>query len=896
MRVSSITVKNFKCYTTEVTVRFDQRETSLISGSNGTGKTTLLEALQTALTIAHNSKAQSVLKLRPWGTDLAPEVTIVFETAQGIFQVYKRFLQSPKARLNRWTGSGWKLLAEGAQVQDSLVEVLGGNFLERLPILLTTQDALPVPALSETVVDSIRGTLGAQVSGSKVRRFEELVAIDRGKYLTPKGHDKVAIAQAEENLTAAKAEAESNRAVLSQIKKAQDEARTARSTHDHLRRQLDTFLPELNRLEAQEKQAEAINQEIKTAVLILNDAQNRFTITKRRTDEIVELRQNIFDFEQKIRQADTEEQEITKRLQTAIDAFQLVEQERGTVRMQRAVVDQQQQRAAYAQDYVRITAALEQATLQYDHVREANKKIEVLRGELVGPTPTQAFEMTRLEQDLAVATATLRAQLLNIDVETDADLTLFVKQGEPAGRHDLAGGTRFAVQAEGTLEISFLGFATMRCSGPVVDVGALRSGIQSIEDRRQSLLAQFGAASVPEFEKLAHRRTEIAAEISEIETNQRVVLGSADPGSLPGKIVDLDMQRTEILISEPKWQTELPDYQQMADASLQSEKLYRSTQDDVEQRFQAALQERNECQRALEVLHAEARNWPLMLGESKTRLSGCEVDGKSDSDRQAELDSLTKELEQNRQDLAQKQKHRQLLAADIDIKANEAREEVANLRTQIAREEITIRDAEITQRTLLQNEPYDRLSGAEEKLAEAKRRYDDLVIRRDAIKELVEVLESEKDAALNNISEPVSAAASQILETITGQKLADIRLNRSFALASLDLKEDVAADISNVSAGESEQIYAATRIALADVLLKDYPHIVVFDDVFAHTDNERLGRIIGLLQERSSQMQFVILTCHPERFASWKDANWLHVRSRNGRSIVEGEPSIRAAS
>jgi uncharacterized protein YhaN len=69
-----------------------------------------------------------------------------------------------------------------------------------------------------------------------------------------------------------------------------------------------------------------------------------------------------------------------------------------------------------------------------------------------------------------------------------------------------------------------------------------------------------------------------------------------------------------------------------------------------------------------------------------------------------------------------------------------------------------------------------------------------------------------------------------------------------------------------MSAGEQEQIYFATRLALAEVLSEGERQVLVLDDPLVNTDPERLPRVLEIIQEKSGRLQFVILSCHPERY------------------------------
>ena len=72
--------------------------------------------------------------------------------------------------------------------------------------------------------------------------------------------------------------------------------------------------------------------------------------------------------------------------------------------------------------------------------------------------------------------------------------------------------------------------------------------------------------------------------------------------------------------------------------------------------------------------------------------------------------------------------------------------------------------------------------------------------------------------------------------------------------------------VDQMSAGEQEQIYFATRLALAEVLAEKERQVLVLDDPLVNTDTDRLARVLELIAEKSAHLQFLILTCHPGRY------------------------------
>ena len=112
------------------------------------------------------------------------------------------------------------------------------------------------------------------------------------------------------------------------------------------------------------------------------------------------------------------------------------------------------------------------------------------------------------------------------------------------------------------------------------------------------------------------------------------------------------------------------------------------------------------------------------------------------------------------------------------------------------------------------------------------------------------------------------ALEGKILERIAGAPMATIELGGNLAPAPVQPDGCSAeAPLDQMSAGEQEQIYFATRIALVEVVSQNDRQVLLLDDPLVNTDGERLARILDLINEHSDQLQFVILSCHPERYA-----------------------------
>lgn len=88
-----------------------------------------------------------------------------------------------------------------------------------------------------------------------------------------------------------------------------------------------------------------------------------------------------------------------------------------------------------------------------------------------------------------------------------------------------------------------------------------------------------------------------------------------------------------------------------------------------------------------------------------------------------------------------------------------------------------------------------------------------------------------------------------------------------------------AVSLDNLSGGETEQLYLATRLALASFLADEKRQTVVLDDVLTATDRVRLGRVLQALDDASERLQVIILTCHADRYERLAKARFFELEA-----------------
>ncbi|MFN7923859.1 MAG: AAA family ATPase [Bryobacteraceae bacterium] len=200
----------------------------------------------------------------------------------------------------------------------------------------------------------------------------------------------------------------------------------------------------------------------------------------------------------------------------------------------------------------------------------------------------------------------------------------------------------------------------------------------------------------------------------------------------------------------------------------------------------------------------------------------------------------------------------------LQREAERAEQEAGRLRDRWIEEQALLRSASTAA-------PHERLSEAEERLAEFERAFGEEKLHAEAAKLLWETIEACRDRTLAGLSKPVEAAATTILERVA-DSAQPVRLTEEFEATGVG---DFA--VEELSGGETEQVHLAVRLALADLLAAGGRQLVVLDDVLTATDSARMERIVELLRERSARLQFLVLTCHPERYRALTEAKFFDV-------------------
>ena len=182
-------------------------------------------------------------------------------------------------------------------------------------------------------------------------------------------------------------------------------------------------------------------------------------------------------------------------------------------------------------------------------------------------------------------------------------------------------------------------------------------------------------------------------------------------------------------------------------------------------------------------------------------------------------------------------------------------------------------------RSLLQrdgtSDPQSDLALAEARARAAAERCAAEDRRTRALRMLHELFQAEQQALADQFTAPLAAKISGYLECLFGPGArAEVRLVDN-AFSSLQLVQPAqtagAFAFDVLSGGTQEQLAAAVRLAMAEVLAESHDGClpVVFDDAFAYADPERVQTVQRMLDLAAARgLQIIVLTCDPAGYAA----------------------------
>ena len=891
MLIRSVTVSDFAILQGPVRVRFAPG-LNIVHGPNESGKSTLLEAIWSGLTLRSRVTGQRLDRIAPRGGG-TPCVELVFEHGGRTYAVVKVFNGARgETRLIIDGGGEFTRLAD-EEAEAALRGALGlseragmsrsGNeHLGIWPLLWVRQGESSLPP-AENLFDVGRRSLGdrlADLAGEVLAGggSEKLFNATRAEYLRffteRTGHDR---SGADSLLGAGAKQAEEAQQRLDELTTLRQQYHEDVDRFVQLSENIELVergLPERQRtLRALEEQAaqartvverlNAVRAELATAQARRDRAQERLEQRQQRERDLADAKKRAHDGDRNVeafRKTLTEHESSREGRDNAVDGR----------RADVEVAAKRVQRLRLHAELSNCRSRLADLEGRLEARTEGRDRIENLEAQLAELPLTAAAhtELERLGRQHEQAVAVVHAA--SAAVRLTAKKALALKIGRK--RIELAPNEDWSDRAEGRLKIQIDGIAEIEVIPGDVEVGNLRNQAADIEKTIRSKLRDYGLKSVGQARQIDEARRRFDAQLHD----ERRVLAIMTPEADADSNENLEALREQAAALG----TKLAGLGVLEELDIPSDtRSLLALQADTERNLEQARLALEQAQAHLAAHGTERAHILGQIGAAEAdkqsaleqarvleaRLSD-ESDESGAASLQASIDTENGHLTEHRQSVDAVEKELSALGGEDMVRGLvAARDELARVQDDLVEQkrERDQLEGRLTGANIIGL--HDRVAAAQAELERAEATYAPVLRRSRAIRLLYETLDDCRNAARQSVLLPLRRATEPLVETVFGKTA--VTYDQQFSVEKIR-RFDVDDTFEQLSGGAREQLALLVRLGMARVLANGQPLTVMLDDVLMATDADRFQRMVKALLDVTDPLQILMFTCQWERYRS----------------------------
>ena len=889
MHIRSVVVRNYRVHR-ELAISFD-RKLTLIGGPNEVGKSTLAEAIHRGLFLKSKVTGESLSPMKSNVGDGVPEIEVEFQKGDAIYRIHKKFSgANGTTRLSQVNGKTWQGDEAESRLADILeVEQVGGGrgIGERVGQQWAhlwvwqgqsgTDPSTYATAQRDSLLSRLQSgaavIMQSELDSKVAKSFMEMVTEEFSAKKEPKA--KSPIARARQEFNDAKSGVENSEEQCRKLQNAADEFRRAGQEWKDAEARLTVLQSDLSEL----------NKKLEMATKLEGDISKKKSLISQDEQKIREL--------QKAGRAIDEAGEGLRKIQSALQPARLKEIDLVNAEKYACEVyvesDQQYleacetanqalgkfELAAAVQNHFRVSADLCTCIESQKVAEQIHEKLAETEARLL-PLPdisdVQIRRLRTLSQNRGEADATLKAIATGIELIV-ADQSVLVGDNELQAHSPL-------VITEVTEICIGSGVRLLVRPGGGDGVTTAKQKLQEIELQIQQELISIGVTSLLDSEQSFQDRQEFSRQKESLKGELRLL--NADTLS----------QRIETLRSEQKhYAQDIERRIRILNISLDVPE----TTEDVTGFITRCKEAREQAEATVELLKtgrnvadenrikardsvSEYKRELQRLRDEETSLGGklqglIQASGDAEK-RKAQLEEFEKTKAAAGKEVAELESTLRELEPD-ELGGKKNRLERALEGQQAAK--TLAGETQAVARNILQSQgvtdPQEQLASAKAKLAQAEERLQ-IEDRQGKAKLLLsDLFHAEQQKHSARFTQPLVTKVADYLRPVFGRSI-DVQLNNEnlkFTGLGLNRRDNNqgAVDFDSLSAGAREQLAAAVRLAIAELLAEgsDGCLPIVFDDAFAYSDPDRVEGLQAMLDLAANRgLQVIVLTCNPRDY------------------------------
>lgn len=890
MKLLSATVRNYRLHR-DLNIDFDQDRT-LIGGSNESGKSTLIEAVHRGLflksTVTGEGRKSMVSTLFPGH----PEVEVCFATNAAEYRLTKRFSgASGTTQLVQVGGQTW----QGEEAESRLAGLLGvaelgggrgilGRVSEQWSHLWVWQGMSGDDPSGHAASQQAYLLHQLQQTGGAVAMQSELDGRVASRFA--QGRDQIFVragsARSGSDLDKAQTEAELAETIraaalqrLDRLRQAVQDFEDASSTIQRTASDLEDLRLQRQGVNEKISRTEEFRRAEQAQVSAVNSALENLSAWEGIEKNIYGLRESISTLRESLEPKHKQEGSLASALADGRKKATAAAREHDeTLQKTREVRLRRELAMAYVNRFEKGARNKElQTRLERGQALENN--IAGFREQLarLASIDQEGLEaLQELENELAQASAALHAMAAEVEVVV-SDQTVRVGDSELS-----AGESQMVVEPT---EIKVGDLLCLRIHpGGGDSLAKAREKSRMLRENLRRSLDESGLESIAKASQVVTRRADLQSRVANAEAAHEE-LNAEDLAETCGSAkneltaAEADVKRRRDQVADAVQPSTLADARAWRDCEEDALYIVESDATSLQVARDILQQEQGK-------LDEELNNLRGIITEEKQGLTGFEAQLKLLLDNHGDDETRAKALAEARK--AKK---------DTDAYLAETRTSLESLRP-----DVLAADRERLQRALDQKErqrqdaqtscavsqaalrsdgsadPNATLALADARLEAATEHLEAVSRKAKAIALVDSLFQQEQRALADQFSQPLARKISDYLQCLFGpdaQAVVTFEDNKFKSIRLVRSTQDGATSFACLSGGTREQVAAAVRLAIAELLAADHDNSlpIVFDDAFAYSDPERvttLQRMLDLGAKRG--LQIIVLTCNPSDYAA----------------------------
>lgn len=901
MIVNEILLENWGVFRDQRKVNLSE-SLNLLIGPNESGKSTIADALRLVFFDKHTARSGKVEQLVPWGSDLSPKASVIFETQGKRFKITKRFLRNATSILGKEVSGKWQRISEGDAADRDVVELTGGKLAshgESRPehwglaqVLWARQgETFPEGGVNEDVKTRIQSTFGviivtqeeAKIRESIKERFTEVLTPSRREFRAGSELDitRAKIQQLEERKVQLEQKLRDREKLMREITDAKVDLSEKRDSFSEAEEALDKALKDAKKASEHEKDRIGIDADVK----ILEEKHSRLN---ERVDKVKLLGKNLEGGE---RQTRTKKKQIQEEKQELKRVVAELKTKKGKLKgLKRDLLYKQGELTIARQVWgtLRDQADLQELGTRLQKavdLEEEKERFETQLELLKAPTEGEIAELRKLQANVDRRRTQLEAIGLTAQLTAEDKIKGTILLDDAKEEFKLRANSFEEWKAAQKITLKLPNLVEFEVRSGSEDVQKLREELEKLRQEYSDKVAAYETSDLNDLEARSKERSNLETQIGGLEKR----LSDVSPEGVKKlkQQVKIAKQRIESNWSKIPFDSRFLEYKRHPDIEKARAELV-SIIESLEEENQGLEEKERRLASEIETLgsgEAAHRQSIAELDSSVQLLRGglrqmskelqeLRGDGLTDEERREKLQELGYELDRKHKTLERLEKEKEEMEDKPKRKSEEAQQRCDHLQEMVNMAGNNLSNLEGQLQEQAKEATYSDLAVIEEELQDLTERCENLTIYVQAVELLYDLYEWHKKKTIESVMEPLTRIVSDNLQRLIGPRYGLVRLDEDFFPASVEVPDwGIEVELEPLSYGTKEQLAVLVRLALGEVLAKEEKQLVILDDPLTNTHVSRLRPALEILREASKRLQLMVLTCHSSQYSALASMN-----------------------